>query len=639
MQESVIRDDAHEERVRKYWRDALIDWMRAKVQSVREGSFLFRYYTSKVILSEEAQGAAVTFLTDHFDWTADHAECRIDTCSKEAIRKWANKRLANAFGLIVFVFGMLLIAAAVNEQANYRLMETRPWFLLGVLLLGLVLLIPVLYLVNAKALAQRRARARYGDTPEVLEAYCDIQEAGAWANLGRRALAVCGALTLCAAIGGILLLQPPTLARQVADALRYDWNIPEKELDVCLLTDGQLGERGRRAIDEVLKNSEPGSAKALILAAYAHLKTAAGYPEAAAREALTAQIAAMDPEVYYSDSLIRQLLERIPWARDPLFDRYAGADAYNAESVLKLIAEHCQDEPLEDRAARALRITGKRLTAADFLSRSLTPEDLPALGGLLAEADDPERRALYAGALADQPNLPGDIVPVLYRLRERGAALREVFPNGVRLSLALTGVNPPAEPLPEANAPLSGSRYLILSRTEQDEPAESLKTPPAEGYDGHDKADPTLFDVSIEAALMDRLPLERQPAAWQDCDFLILSDMMFICQGSIRDDDRTASKGETTVTTRYYPIYDRLYRLLLADPDGVPRRLIASRTLSVSTDQQVNRWINHSTGAGIVYWEGAPRPDKTWAGTQLGLFLNSLEAAGWEIARWAEAAE
>ena len=619
-EENRARDEAHEERVQRHWRKAVTQWLTTRITRTTKRFLLFSYQEVDLPMTEETAATLLGFMTDHLDLPESVIRETVVGLQEEARLTDAREMLQYLGWVLACIFGILFAMAAYAQGADYAFNQTHPLFMMRIVLAGFALIIPAGSVFRAKPIARRRALRQYGNTPAVLEAYCDIEEAGVLRNLGRRRAAIAAALSLACVIGAVLAGLPTPLHQQVAERVTYPSRVPEASLDRILTADGQLTDGGRRALDRAIAGFEPGADEALALAAYAQLKAGAGYPEAAAREGLTRQIAAVDPTADHAASLVGDILARVPWTLEPFFEKYRAADSYTARRVLQEIAKAAQAGPLADRVERALRVTCPQTSPGAFLAAAMTSDDLGPAAGLLAEADDPARIAMYAEALADQPNRPEDIVPALYRLRERGLSLKAFFPGGVAIALDLTALNPPTE-IPEGAGTPAGSRFLVISRTEKDEPAERLDTRPADGYDGHDKRDASLFTVRAETAALDRLPLSRLPASWEDCDWLAISDMVFVYGGCL--------EGKSPV--RFYPVYGRLYRLLLVEREGLlPRRLAASKTVDAPLDQKVARWTNTAVGTSIVSWQRAPAAGR-WAADQVKQFLDGLERAGWDI--------
>ena len=402
----------------------------------------------------------------------------------------------------------------------------------------------------------------------------------------------------------------------------YSWKIPVSELDEELLTDGQLTEKSCALIDSVLDQYEAGSEKALRLAAYALMRTENGYPEETARRKLADQIAAIDVSEYYNSSIFETFIQEAPWTTELLLERYNGTDSIRASSVLKKIAESSSGLPLDDRVRWALTIDAPDFTGMEFLSASLTEADLPELRMLMTESTDPEQLGLCAQALAEQANMPEEIVPILHHFRQAGLSLGELFPDGVMLSMDLSSLSQ-AEDLPKLEEPLpADARYLIISRTEHGVQAEQLDQQPDDGYSCHDKADPSVFDVRVETVWMDQMRLDQVPASYADCQWLAVLDRQYQYGGCISDLKDYAT-GKKEHDQHFFPVYGCLSRLILMERDGLlPVKLVSSQAVNADLDQVVIRWTNVGTNASISQYNVAPRFDSEWKADVFQRFMD-----------------
>ena len=613
MEDNLI----HEQNVQRHWHKALIAWIR----SFTRHSFLF--LLSSLELTNEAKADIASFLSAHRIMSEEHAAAKIDTYHAEAIQKQKKIEMIWSLALILIVFAVLICQLPFLPQGKefeeYK--NTYPHYSLSRMLWILCLLIPLILLIGARPLARLRARRRYGRTAKALEVYCDIEEAGIMANAGPIALAVAAALMLALGFGAHQLGCPIPLSRQISYYLsNRRFELPEESLDKLLLKDGKLTGEARDALDEVLDDFTPGSEDALKLATYIVLKDNAGYPADIARENLTAQIAAID-DGYYSGSLIEKIMDKVPWTVYLFFDHWKDSDDFDTPYELAHVAQRLRGEPLAERIEMAQRITSRRMKAAAFLKESVTDEDLPALTNLLMSTDNDEQLALYAGAITACSIRPEDITPVLYRLRETGKSLAQLFPEGIPLNLKVKRLNTAQGTKERKEQQPAEGRYLAIDCTEVDEPAENKKQMSPADYDGHNKMSPETFQITVNTTVMDLLPMNRVPADYTDCDWLLITDMSYVYGGCAGDNVK--SNVQETGKTYYYPVYGREYRLLVAErenPDS--QQLIASLSLPAPTDQVVRKWTNVATGAAIASFKVACDPDDSWAVTRIRQYFN-----------------
>ena len=439
----------------------------------------------------------------------------------------------------------------------------------------------------------------------------------------KKRLILIAAVILSVAAGFFLLRSVLSPERKIAQIMtRYTFDTQIMDLDEALLRDGRLTEGSCAAISRAMDRYDAGSDEAVRLAIYAVIRVPHGYPEEEARRRLTEQAAAIDPSKYYGSGTLETLFREAPWALDLLFDRYARADGHSARSMLNTIAKNSGGLPLTRRVEMALSVENKDLTALEFLTASLTEDDLPGLRAMLTLSTDPEQLSLCAQALAEQPNQPEDIVPILAHLRQQGVSVAELFPQGIRLNTDLSPLNR-SDGIPEGGDPLPpDSRFLIISRTEGEVKAEELSAQPDDGYSCHNKEDPSTFDVRLETAWMDRTHPEQMPETYADCEWFVVLDQQYVCGGFLTD-LRDYATGHTEYGRYFYPIYGSLSRLVLVERDGlVPRRLIASQSVEAETDQTVARWTNATTGASISTYRPAQRFDGAWKDEALRSFLD-----------------
>ena len=431
-------------------------------------------------------------------------------------------------------------------------------------------------------------------------------------------------LSVIGIVIAVALLAPKESINGILESYSYSWTATVRELDKVLLKDGLLTEKERVLIDDALDSADPGSESALRLALYTVVRTEYGYPAETARWNLSNQISAIDPTYYYRDALIATILEKAPWSLEQLYEKYSAihdSTSYSYEEGIRLIAESSRHLPLSQRLQWAAAIKSPSFSSVDFLSASLTRDDLPELGVLLTDLTDPEQRSLCASAMAAQSNQPEDIVPLLYRLRQEGFSLEELFPQGILLDMDLSALNQ-LHDLPDAVTPLPADcQFLIVSRTEHDVKAEQLSQVPPEGYSSHRRADPASFDVRLETAWMDRMNPDQLPASYAECQWLAVVDIQFVYGGCI---DKLQDYGTRTTQTGlyFYPVYSCLQRLILVEPDSLlPQYHISTLSLDANTDQTVTQWTNTAVGTSVTFYAHAPRMDSTWKDDALRQFL------------------
>ena len=415
------------------------------------------------------------------------------------------------------------------------------------------------------------------------------------------------------------------LIPDILDRYNSEWGQMVAELDEALLADGQLTENNRALIDSMLDSYEAGSDNALRLAVYTLTKTKNGYPEEAARQRLTDQVNAMDIGKYsYKRTTLESLFTEAPWTLEPVFERFRIHWEHDSlvRDLLKVIAEYIRSRlPLEERVRWAMAVENTSFTSAQFLALATTDDELPELRALILETTDPNQLSLLAKMLSENPSQPKDIIPILYHFRQQDQSLAELFPDGVRLNVDLSSLNRQDSTMSDQQPP-ADSRYLIISRTEKEVKAEQLKKKPSAGYSCNKKTDPSTFDVRVETAWMDQVPLEQMPATYEDCQWLVVADTQYIYDGCISELEDYAT-GQKESGKYFYPVYGVLQRLMLVECDSLePKYLINIQSTDAMKDQTVIRWTNVSVGTSVSRYSVIPRFDSAWKDDAIQQFLN-----------------
>ena len=621
----------HEEHVTQHWKDALASYFQ---REVRVSSERVNYRTTRTTfslqLSDASRCEAITFLASHFDRTLDQILSNIKDCANDAVQR---KKSANGRAGLVFLplFLLAMLIAILKDQPFYHHLQAT-----GALLpigLGLLCLLAfAIVLMCARSSALRRAAKKAGNPQETLESFCDVYAAGVFQNASRPAMGVCAAMLAGVGIFAYIRSLPPPLEERVKDtATGYNSTVPVSALDSLLLKNGQLDEAAVKALKQTLDGFPAGSEHALQLAVYAALRTDAGYPDGDAQQALDAQLAALNLSEFAADSnlkLLEDIVRLLPGTRDPLYDRWLATGNPKRPTMATTFGQWWKADALDVKVDRAAEAAARGLSGDNFLEAALTEADLPGLRTLLDSATEPARITLLARALAGPLRDPAEIVPLLYQLRQRGVSLAETFPEGLVISLDLEHLNLSHNKDNWEYQRPDGDRYLILSRTEHNEPKEQKLRQPADNYDAHNKADPDIYTVRVETAYMDRVPLDHMPAAWEECDILIVADMTFMRESTITRTSTTTGKSYSK-TVSYYPTYGRLYRIIMAERDGIIP-LPAYNYKYVRPDSVSSK---NSSMAYLIDLEISSKylakADDRWTGQQLNAVLDALEKADW----------
>ncbi len=603
-------DAAHEANVQRHWQPALTAYLRRYVNVASEPSRYRRaHLTYTVHLPDDQHCGVIRFLAAHFDRTLPQLLTSIQSCGKKAVER--KRREPGLWSLLTFPLILLFLLFTNGRDV----IGTTPGLLMALALIPMIVL-----LMSARALRLRRLAKSIDDPAELLEQYCDVFAASRVQNASRPALAVCLALMLGA--GGYTFYRslPPSVDAQAVDTLTgYNSTVPTGPLDRLLMPDGRLADR--KTLDSVAAAFPDGSDHALQFAIYLNQKVADGYPEGDARAALLRQIDALDL-ASFSDgtgqALLHAMLREIPWSAEPLYRRWLLTRDPADMRMAALVGDGLLQLSLDDRLALFADTLDGSQASGELLGAALTAEDRAHVRGLLDTVTDPDRLTVCARVCCAGRTALSEAVPILHRLRGAGIALKDVFPDGIRVALDLSSINAGREQW--AEPPSGVHRCLILSRTERDEPFECFIQPPRTDYDANDKSNPDTFEVTLETALLDALPPKHFPATLDECDLLIVADMHFVHDADLHPE----------TTGRYYPTYTRVYRLLTVTRDGArPVRELSTKRIAPGALLSLFA-ANAVQEEYLLSRQYLASDDPAWRSQAFAALLAALERVHWD---------
>ena len=178
-----------------------------------------------------------------------------------------------------------------------------------------------------------------------------------------------------------------------------------------------------------------------------------------------------------------------------------------------------------------------------------------------------------AAALAVRFTDSQDVLSYIRECKKMGVNPSVVYPEGVVLEMDLADVtlNGFSGIMHETNT------YLVISRSEKEEPVEGRATDPnfvgssngyidavkainggsfGRNYDGNDKSDPENYTVVLETALMDKIPLENLPASLDECSYMILLDSIYSFNGYLtKKTSMSTTQFSNIQSAQEYPVY------------------------------------------------------------------------------------
>ena len=618
------QEKQHEQNVKQNWSSAITDLFKKHVNT---SSQMVSYNTTRTTFSLNMNSAGVgpsmEFLASHFDEKPDELMNRIKTCGNTAVE---NKKTKSQYSGLFILLGIFALVAI----AQMKLTSQVAFFLCSLVFLALVLFF------------SRRVRLSNTLKPgnvNSLERYCDILNEGLFQSANKTLLAI----SLIAVVGSLAFLiisnRPPSLDQQIKTALvgtKYDGRLTA-DIDSIIMKNEKISEHGQQAFLSVYDSSRQGSFEKFWLSVYASQKTSAGFPQETAKDMLNQQLLELKyssvDDIDKRDCLLTGLKnstlggnpETFTQVLQSYFSSGSKTDKETAAVLGKNVKGWSTDTGLSNKIDLYNMFRKNGFPAESFLGAALNNSDYPEFLAVIQQTEDLDLARTLASIYGKSCETLTDAIPLIYTMRGKGLSMEKLFPDGIEIQMALPLLNPEHLGDDYSDANISDyEKYIAISRTEKDEPYEEKKSENAipNDYDGHDKNDPSVFTVKIESRITDRIPLEHLPSTEEECNVLIVSDMVFFLDGIIEQTTSKSNGYTSNVTSRnYIPSYGRLYRVLLVDREtGIPLldydyNVLEVEEFSSSTANSRNKYL--------------PIADSKWATQTLDELLKELDEAEW----------
>lgn len=380
------------------------------------------------------------------------------------------------------------------------------------------------------------------------------------------------ALAVVAAIGALVvyLLQPQTKLTNALKTSDIDARV-SKSAQIVQTEDPSLGEDAQAFINEAMEK-HASSPLILDLALTANHLAEQGLDAEFAAGCIDRAMEAVDYGAIGQKNRresFNRLLHLVPEQALPaILERTTAKTA--AESLVSLIINLDRELPISEVTSIAAILSENGYDGEKYFIENCPELTLEMAADMLAEADASqlERKAvMLAEAFADTP----DALAFMRECKALGVNPSVIYPDGIVLDMNL--VNATAAmyggDLHEADT------YLVISRTEQDEPVRWRAVSPIltnsglnpvlpgisgggnypSNFDANDKSDPANYTVKLETSLMDEIPHENLPASLEECSYMILLDTIYLFEGTITETTTMNSQVGRTKSAAEYPVY------------------------------------------------------------------------------------
>ncbi len=626
------KEKQHAKNVKEHYPAAITDYLGRRTQtSSKMISYKTQQTTFNLSMDADTTAPCMEFLASYFDEKPDDLIERIRSCGEDAVEN--KKTLSKLSGCLVPV--VLIVFAGMSSAIR----ETRLTMPVVILLFSLLFMGLVLFF-------SRRSRLSgiiNAGTSASMERYCDVMSETPLQSASKPWLLVSFLAVLASAAWLIVSTRPPSLTTQIEAAFDANgYNALADSLDSILIKDGKISEKAQKALISVYDNYPEGSFNKLWTAAYAGDKVPNGFPEQTAGEMLEQQAVSLNYAAIDSSEKREALLraftnsglggDQASFA--PILKQYFATGNRNDNETAGVIGERVKNWPDSTLFSEKLdlydQFADAGFPAQSFLSAAMKDSDMSELLSMIRETDNSDSIRVWASVYGNACETLADAIPVMYTVRSKGLTLEEVFPNGIEIDLAMSLLNPEhiGDDLDSDFTGSENDHYVVISRTETDEPYEEkiIRNQIGEGYDGHDKNDPSVFRVKIESQWMDRIPIGNLPASEEECDVMIVSDMFFILDGVITRSISTGSRLATPTPLCYVPSYARVYRVLLVEREtGIPIFTYDYNVLQVD-EFSSSQYFFRSAEDNYL-----PKDDPSWAKDTFGKLLSELEESEWSV--------
>lgn len=287
-----------------------------------------------------------------------------------------------------------------------------------------------------------------------------------------------------------------------------------------------------------------------------------------------------------------------------------------------------------------------------FLQSALAGITLLEAENLITGAQEPHR-ALLIKAVAPSLTAPDDVLAFIRMAGEYGLSAVDCYPNGALLTWDVSAFEPHGAR--SSQAPSGDATFLFIRRTEAPEP---YKTIPVDPENDPWEIDPyglrwVDYDPDAESGIMDRtvvldtflmslLPPERTPQSIAACDVLAVTDLYYLCEGTVRF-TRTAYRGNTmashdsskwAATSVDVPIYSAMHNVSLYSM--ADRKLIFSYADKVLEAPYNTSGHELSQAENMAEWNALdlylPEPDTAWLTKASQALMDTLRRKDWDAA-------
>lgn len=205
----------------------------------------------------------------------------------------------------------------------------------------------------------------------------------------------------------------------------------------------------------------------------------------------------------------------------------------------------------EGRTLPQLLVLGDTIAAAGhdplpFLREGVGSVTLAEGEALIASVDGDDHRRLLICAIAPAITDVNEVLAFIRLAKEQGVSAAECYPEGAVITLDTTKWDPYTSP--QATSLGKRDTFLVLRRTEKAEPYTTFVVPEEaetgrsgelpsglyEDYDPDAETGAAQYTVSLETAVLDRMPPESIPRTIADCDAVIILDCWYWCDGYVR---------------------------------------------------------------------------------------------------------
>lgn len=625
----------HIKNIKNNYNAAVVDYLTNFTnQSTERVAYNKTKTTFSLNLNPHIAAPCIELLSSVYDEKPKDILERLQYCGNAAVEE---KRDRSKYARAIVPLFFLVICAIYQFRVSIS-----KQILLPVILLICSLFFLLLVLIFSRRSKKSSIMKSVSGTSEELEKYCDVLSETILQSANKPLLAISLLMTAASLVFLVVSSRPPSLEKKIKTEIKAsDFANLETTLDDIVLSgpsSDTIEQNTAEALIKVYDEFPQGSFEKYWLAYYANLKMKNGFPKENAKNMLNFQILSLDyssADTGIKRSFLEKGLGLYKEGPEPVLSRYFQTGSKTDKETAGIIGKQFVSIPLSEKIIKYKKFLEKGFPADSFLSAALRDTDIELMMLQIQAETVTDVVKSLAGIYASKCTTLKDAIPLIYTVRQKGLKLAEVFPDGIEIEMALPLLNPDhleddfSEQI-QFSTNNNVEHYIVLSRTEKDEPYEEFDTGFAilADYDGHDKNDPTVFTVKLESLWTDAIPMENLPATSEECDFLIVSDMFFYNDGMIRHSSTTTTKSGYTLSNiiKYIPSYARVYRILLVEQStGVPYYTFSAEI--EETEEFNEKSSSYTSNARNKY---LATEINDWQLNNLSNFMGELEAAEWD---------